>query len=91
MLNQTDVFNLEYMLTPVISFMILLILMIVMVFLFTRKKVWLPILIVFLFSLVIGINSLGTPNFPFSPYFQIFFIVFQTVFFLLTSKDVYYH
>ena len=82
-------FEIDYLLTPIISFLILFILMIIMVFLYAKMRVFLPILVVFLFSLIIGIVSLGTPNFPFSPWFQVFFIMFQTIFFVLTSQKAY--
>ncbi|GAH57233.1 unnamed protein product, partial [marine sediment metagenome] len=42
-------------------------------------RLFLPILIVFLFSLIIGINSMSLEYIPFNPYVSIFFILFQSV------------
>lgn len=86
--NMIFQFEIDYLLTPFLVFIILFILMVIMVYLYSKMRVFLPILVVFLFSIAIGITSLSTPNFPFSPYFQTFFIMFQSIFFLLTSKDV---
>lgn len=65
--------------------------MIIMVVLYTKVRIFLVILTVFLFSLVIGMSSLEQFDIPFSPYIQIFFLVFQSIFFLMTSIEVYYY
>ena len=76
-------------LTPVISLLILIILMIFMIIFFSKKPIFLIILTIYLFSLIIGVAALEIDNFPFTPYFQVFFILFQTVFLLITSIEVF--
>ncbi|GAH62547.1 unnamed protein product, partial [marine sediment metagenome] len=49
----------------------------------------LPILIVYLFSLVLGIEVLSHQHTHFSPYYETFFLLFQTSIFLLTSFKAY--
>lgn len=78
-----------YLLTPMLGVVILLVLMVVMFQLYVKARRFLPILVVFLFSIIIGMDSLAEGNIPFTPYFQIFFIMFQSVFFLMTSIDLY--
>lgn len=77
------------LLTPILGIVILIVLMIVMFQLYIKARRFLPVLVVFIFSIVIGMNSLTESNIPFTPYFQIFFIIFQSVFFLMTSLDLY--
>ena len=78
-----------YLLTPVLSILILFVLMGLMVFFYTRHAYmfFLPILSVFLFSLVIGVSSIAESNIPFTPYFQMFFLLIQTVFFMLHTFE----
>jgi len=68
---------------------VLIILMFLMVYLYSKHRIFLPILIVFLFSMIMGNMSLEIVNFPFTPYFQTFFIIFQTIFLLITSIEVF--
>ena len=68
---------------------ILMILMIIMTILYYRIKIYLPILVLFLFSLIIGFNSIIYEYIPFNPYFSIFFILFQSTFFIEISLQEY--
>lgn len=63
--------------------------MILMLFLFLKIGRFELILIVFLFSLVIGMTSIIDNNLPFSPYFQLFFLLFQTIVFSTDSMNFY--
>ena len=75
----------------IISILILVFLMVLMLFMYYSKKKpieFVPILIVFLFSIILGIGSFSI-QFPLTPYFQIFFVLFQTVFFVLTALEHY--
>lgn len=75
---------------PTLAFFILIILMSLMFFLYMKlKKPELLILVIFLFSLIIGIGALMNCNIPFTPYIQIFFILFQLSIFILTSLNYY--
>lgn len=70
--------------------LILILLILLMLYLYTKIKEFEPILIVFLFSLVIGVMSLSVIDIPFTPWFQIFFMLFQTIMFLLKAFEYYY-
>lgn len=82
-LNMTDI------LTPIFSLLFLIFLMILMIFIYMKVRIWLVILVLFLFSLIIGIYSLSLEYIPFNPYFSIFFILFQSVLFIKRSLEVY--
>jgi len=64
---------------------ILMILMIIMTILYFKIRFYSPILVLFLFSIIIGFNSMIYEYIPFNPYFSIFFILFQSTFFLEIS------
>lgn len=75
---------------PMLAFFILIILMSLMFFLYMKvRKPELLILVVFLFSLIIGIGALMNCGIPFTPYLQIFFILFQLSIFILASLNYY--
>jgi len=76
-------------LEPFIALFILIILMIIMTILYLKIRLFLPILVVFLFSIIIGFDSMSYDYIPFNPYFSIFFILFQSVFFIETSLQQY--
>lgn len=71
--------------------LILVLFMFIMVYLYKKmtRKGYLPILIVFLFSLLIGFESLTHFHTHFSPYFELFFLLFQLSFFLLSVLEYY--
>jgi len=70
--------------------LILVLLIYLMLYLYVKIEDFEPMLIVFLFSLIIGTTSLSVINVPFAPWFQIFFMLFQTVLFLLKALKYYY-
>jgi hypothetical protein len=61
----------------------MIILIILMIYFYMKVKRFLPILVVFLFSIVIGMTSFGGAFIPFMPWFQICFMLIQTTFFYL--------
>lgn len=61
-----------------------------MLFFYVREIHYLIVLVVFLFSLVFGMNSMAYFDLPFSPWFQIFFLLFQTIIFYLIAENEYY-
>ena len=63
--------------------------MVFMVIMYMKVRIFLVILIIYLFSLIIGINSLSLEYIPFNPYFSIFFILFQSSFFISISLEIY--
>ena len=71
--------------------LILVLLIYLMLYLYVKIEEFEPMLIVFLFSLIIGTTSLSVIDIPFTPWFQIFFMLFQTVLFLLKALQYYYN
>jgi hypothetical protein len=67
---------------PILSLFILLIMMLLMLYFYYKVRKFLPIVWTYSFSLIFGIMSLGEYNIPFSPYFQLAFLTFQTLFLL---------
>ena len=74
---------------PFLSVFILIVLMVLMIGMYKYFRIWWIILVVFLFSLIIGGLSISVGDIPFSPYFQIFFIIFQSVFFIIMTMKVF--
>lgn len=81
-MNQLDW---SLVLIPFLSIFIIIVLLLLMLYLYLKARNFLIILVVYLFSLIIGISSLTTLYIPFTPFIQIFFILFQTVIFILTA------
>lgn len=67
---------------------IMVLLLILMIYFYVKVRRFLPILVIFVFSLIIGMASLSSLV-PFFPWFNIFFILFQSIIFMLTSLDLY--
>jgi len=82
-------FELYDALQPILTIFILIILMAVMLIVYLKIENWMITLVILLFSLVIGALSMTIGDIPFSPYFQIFFIVFQAIIFIITSLDAF--
>ena len=78
-----------YMLTPVLTIIIMIFLLILMIYFYSKTRVFPIILTIFSFSLIFGMYSLEVDNIPFTPYFQIFFLSIQGILFMLTSLNVY--
>jgi hypothetical protein len=74
---------------PFIEFFFIIFLLCLMGYLYKKMRIWVMILLVFTFSLIFGIISIMRFDIPFSPYIQIFFILFQTIIFLSTSIEVF--
>lgn len=74
---------------PFTIVIILIILMVLMIILYMKLRIFVVILTVFLFSIILGINAISFEFMPFNPYFSIFFILFQTIIFFLTSMKVF--
>lgn len=81
------IINVGYMFSEIL---ILILFMFIMVYFYRKmRKEYLPMLIVFLFSLVIGIESLTHFHTHFSPYFELFFLLFQTSLYLSSILEYY--
>ena len=68
---------------------ILVFFLVLILYLFMKIVNFLPILVVYMFSLLVGLDSFTHLHTPFSPLFEIFFLMFQTTIFLLTAFNVY--
>ena len=68
------------------SIFILVLLMILMIYLYQKVRKFLPELVVFLFSIVIGMLSISSLGIPYTPWIQIFFILIQGIFFYLAVE-----
>lgn len=69
---------------------ILLIFMILlMIYLFKKVKEVLPIIVVYMFSIIMCFVCLQDTYFPFTPYFQIFCMLIQSSFFLMSGIERY--
>lgn len=66
---------------------ILVLLLILMIYYSKRIKYYPTLITIYLFSLILGFESLTHPHTPFSPYFEIFFIIIQTVLFIQSAMD----
>ncbi|MBA7494961.1 hypothetical protein ES702_05539 [subsurface metagenome] len=78
-----------YMLTPVLTILVMVFLLILMIYFYSKTRVFPIILTIFSFSLIFGVYSLEIENIPFTPYFQIFFLTIQGMLFILTALNVY--
>lgn len=85
-----ELVDMTAIMTPVLSIVILIFLLVLMIYFYGKKKIFLPILTIYLFSMIMGLMALRIDNFPFTPYLQTFFIVIQTVFLLLTAIEVFH-
>ena len=71
----------------VISIAFLLFLMILMIYFYVKIEKFLPVLLIFLFSIVIGMVSFNGSYLPFTPFIQLFFMLFQTIIFYLKIDE----
>ena len=60
----------------------------IMLMLYSHKKLSnLPVIAVYAFSLIIGLESFAHPHAPFSPMLEIFFLIFQTTIFISEALE----
>jgi len=71
-------------------FITIISLIILMLYCYRAIKDILPIIVIYGFSLIIGMNSIAHGHEPFTPIFEIFFLVFQSTLMIIASVD-YYH
>jgi len=68
-------------------FILIFVLIILMIYFSKRIKYYTVIIVIYLFSLIIGFESLAHPHIPFTPMFELFFIIFQTSIFIHIALD----
>lgn len=84
-----DYLDLNIAFEPFLAVFILLAVMVFMVIMYMKVRIFLVILMIYLFSIILGINSLALEHIPLNPYVSIFFLLFQSAFFLQTCLDTY--
>jgi len=87
MILQDFNFNMESFLTPILDVGVLIVFIILMMILYAKLRILPIITLVMLISLIIGVVSIQLQYNPFTPWFQIFFILFQSVFFLRAAFE----
>ena len=73
---------------PYMTFATLIILIILNLYCYLKVRRFLINLVIYAFSLIIGFNAFNESTIPFTPYIQIFFIMFQSTIFLIMAIEV---
>jgi len=71
------------------AILILFSFIVLMLYFYTQIKRLLPIIAIYLFSIIIGMYSMSLIDFPFTPMFQLFFILFQSILFYMSVINGY--
>lgn len=87
--NEMNSLDWSYVFAPFINVFILIFFIGLMIFAVYKFRYFLVILTIFLFSLIIGIDSISINETPFTPYLQIFFMIFQTLIFIRFTFEVF--
>jgi hypothetical protein len=70
-----------------IAVILMIVLMVVMLYMYKKVKIFPLIATMFIINLVIGVNALSIENIPFTPWFQILFILFSFILFIMDAID----
>lgn len=89
MIIQMEALDWSTVLNPFLNIFILIFFIGLMLICFYKIRIFIFILTIFLFSIVIGVMSIAINETPFTPYLQIFFMLFQGIIFLKFSLEVY--
>jgi hypothetical protein len=73
-----------------IAIYIIFIALMIIVLHFEKIRIFTIVLVIFLFSIVIGILSMSIQELPFNPYLPLFFILFQSILFIKFTIEVYF-
>ena len=74
---------------PLMTFFGIIFLFALMLYCYMKIRIFLVILVIYLFSLIIGFSALNESIIPFTPYLQLFFLVFQTIIFIIVVLEVF--
>lgn len=74
---------------PIMTFFGLIFFFVLMVYCYLKLRIFWLILIIYLFSLIIGVLAVSESIIPFTPYLQIFFLIFQSILFIETIIGVF--
>lgn len=69
--------------------LLLIVLLVLMIYYSKRTKYYITIIVIYMFALVIGFESLQHSHTPFSPMIEIFFVLFHTSLFIQSAIDYY--
>jgi len=67
---------------------ILIFMMVLMLYFYLKVLILYFMVPIYLFSLVIGLSSIAVGDIPFTPYFQGFFLVFQSIVFIMGIIEI---
>lgn len=84
-----EIIDIGFDLNAMLSVFFIIALIGLMIICYLKIRILLVILLIFLFSLIIGIMFLSIENIPFTPYIQIFFIFFQSIILIVTFLEAY--
>jgi hypothetical protein len=73
---------------PILSVIMMFFLILLNLYAWHKVRNWLLVFVIFMFSMIFGVVALSI-EIPFTPYFQIFFIIVQLVILFLMSFRVY--
>jgi len=91
MIYQNEMTSLDWntVFAPALNIFILVLFIALMLIAYYKIKRFIVVLFIFLFSIIIGILAINTVELPFNPYLPIFFILFQAIFFIMFTLEVY--
>ena len=82
-------FTFDFNTEPIITIIMLIFLLALMLLIYAKFRIFVLALVVEIFSLIIGLEALSISGFPLSPYFQLFFILIQSVLFTIISLEAF--
>lgn len=91
MILQNEMTSLDWnvVFAPALNIFILVLFIALMLIAYYKIKRFIVVLFIFLFSLIIGVLAISTVELPFNPYLPIFFMLLQTIFFIMFTLEVY--
>lgn len=84
-----EIIDIGFDLNAMLSVFFIMVLIGLMIICYLKIRIPLVILLIFLFSLIIGIMFLGQEGIPFTPYIQLFFLFFQSTILIITFLEAY--
>lgn len=84
-----EIIDIGFDLNAMLSVFFIMALIGLMIICYLKIRIPLVILLIFLFSLIIGIMFLEVDGIPFTPYIQLFFLFFQAIILIITFLEAY--
>jgi hypothetical protein len=76
-------------LDAILMVIVMIFLLILIIALYLKLRVWVLIMVVFAFNIIFAFISFDEKLIPFTPYFQLFFMLISGLIFLITSLEAY--